>query len=411
MTPSNSGACVTNVWYVGDSRLMVDVSRLFSSAAAVLGTTAAVTHISDDNTLNYHRPRAHDVAIVLACPLTSTWSRARTLGTRGPPPTRTRGSPWGAPWIKRELRDANDEENRSLRLSLSAVNAVLPHAAIVLWLFPEQMGSVTDDFAPSPWDLPEIRLWARREHLWRIAFNQCELGPGDRQRPTGALVNARLHHRAIRWGWPRLRRRADGSWAYLGPLSLRCECGGKHTPTAQPTPCSYPPVNINALETLAILLLKRSTQTEQRGPPAGRDSLQSHAVPSPPSNSDSDATLEEEDLTAHTPLEHTQEQPMDMELCEMLDLNTKREDLVQGVLLYHNWAIFTSSSCSGYLSQARVHGPAGGRYAPTSDLVLATTIKTLSVVGRVRRSGPSAVGSPRGASAAGLRAHAQRIRT
>ncbi len=413
VTPSASDARVTNIWYVGDSRLMVDVSRLFSSAAVELGTTAVVTHIADDDTLNYHRPRAHDVAIMLACPLTSTWSRARTLGARGPPPTRTTGSPWGAPWIREELREASDKENRSLRLSLTAVNTVLTHAAIVLWLFPEQMGSVTDDIAPSPWDLPEIRRWARREHLWRIAFNQCELGPGARQRPTGALVNARLHHHAIRWGWPRLRRRADGSWAYLGPLSLRCKCGGPHNSSTQAAPSSHPPVDIDALGTLATLLLKRSTQTEQRGPPTGRDSCGSHAVPALPLNSDSDATLEEEDFPASPPREHAQEQQMDMELCEMLDLNTELEDPPFKAYYYISTGPHLQQPLRvRAISHRRAStGPAGGCYAPTSDLVLATMTKALSVVGRVRRSGPSAVGPPRGVSAAGPRAHTQRIRT
>ncbi len=361
MTPTADGDRTANIWYVGDPRLLVDVSRLFSSAAVDLGMTAVVTHIADDDALNYHRPRAHGVSIVLACPLTSTWSRARTLGAHGPPPTRTTGSPWGAPWIKEELRASNERDNRSIRLSLTTVNAVLPYSAVVLWSFPEQLGSVTNDIAPSPWDLPEITRWAKREHLWRIAFNQCEMGPGARQRPTGALVNARLHHHAIRWGWPRLHRRADGSWAYLGPLSLHCECGGSHNSSKQVAPFSHPPLDINALETLAILLIKRSTQTDQRGPPPGRDSCESHAVPAQPlSNSDSDATLEEDEFPASPPRGHTLEQQTDMELCEMLDLNTELK--VPPFKAYYHITTgpsTTSSSCSGYLSQARIHWPSG----------------------------------------------------
>ncbi len=172
------------VWFAGDSRLVPDVRRNFTALGGAAGCTVQVEVIEDLSSLHYHRPRAPSVSILLCCPTTSTWSRSRRRGTKGPPPTRSATWPWGVPWLSPGHRDSTEHDNDSLRLCIAVADCVLEFRAIALLSFPEQLGSTDGDRPASPWDLRELREWVSRKSLWRIAFRQCELGPSPRPRPT-----------------------------------------------------------------------------------------------------------------------------------------------------------------------------------------------------------------------------------
>ena len=179
--------------------------------------------LMDEKALNFHRPRAPEVGLLMALPETSTWSRARQRDS-GPQPLRTATWPWGLPGLSGASDNSVRRENESLKVALKAFQAVDAGRGVALLSFPEQFGSTVGVRPPSPWDLIEVREWANKLHLRRYSCYQCKLAPCSSSRPTGLLANMPLKLGNIATGWPRLTERPDGTWSYRGPLPPRCGC-------------------------------------------------------------------------------------------------------------------------------------------------------------------------------------------
>ncbi len=308
--------------------MVPDVRRIFTALGGAAGCTVHVEVIADLASLEYHRPRAPSVSTLLCCPTTSTWSRSRRRGTRGPPPTRSATWPWGVPWLSPGHRDSTEHDNDSLRLCISVADCVLEYSAITLLAFPEQYGSTDGDRPASPWDLREVREWASKRSLWRIAFRQCELGPSARPRPTGALINASLRHASFYYGWPDLHRRDDGTWRYQGPLPHQCSCQQPHERDSTERPLSRPPLETAALESLANLLLRRALPPRARGHPAGKgDEMASSPELLEDDSDDSEVTWLSDagETRDDTPIDYSaaREAQLDPTLCKVLNLGTK----------------------------------------------------------------------------------------
>ena len=113
---------------------------------------------------------------------------------RGPLPCRSAKWPWGFPWNTGQARAVAEEDDDDVRFVLKVTHETLVKnsatAATVCAL--EQFGAASCGTPASIWSLPEVRAWARRLHLWRVAFYQCERGPSMRSMPTAMLVNHKV---------------------------------------------------------------------------------------------------------------------------------------------------------------------------------------------------------------------------
>ena len=83
----------------------------------------------------------------------STWSRVRFLDG-GPPPLRTRASPWGRPCNSRAQQEHTDLHSLLWRNSMRVLEAVALSGGVVTNEHPRDPGR--DPF-PSTWNLPEMR--------------------------------------------------------------------------------------------------------------------------------------------------------------------------------------------------------------------------------------------------------------
>ncbi len=327
MKTPNDAPTEALVWYVGDLSLESDVRQTFLIVGKRFNLAIEVIVISDMGSLSYHRPRAPSVAALLCLPLTSTWSRARHRSPKGPPPTRTSAWLWGVPWLTPGHRHSTDRDNDNLKLCLLTFDAVSKGNAAAALLFPEQLGSTEGDRPASPWDLQEIRDWAQHRQLWRLAFRQCEMGDAANPRPTGALVNVSLRHPSFYRGWPKLRRRSDGTWSYEGPLPSNCTCSRKTSHGSTATATSSTPLESPALSCWAELLLARGTESGLRGLPSGWGSASQGDSQQASRHSDGegsdDTWVPEEDIESE--VQDLAGGPRDGHLCRELGIRTDLE--------------------------------------------------------------------------------------
>ena len=180
------------------------------------------------------RIRQEEFDVVLITPPCSTWSRVRGANCRGPPAIRSRGYPWGFPWLStRHQRDA-DLGNILIVFMLDVLEALEAHpmsaAGSLVLLFgehPEDLGVITreeDGMVMEPasiWQLDRLREVAKPNNalqLFTVVFNQCCWGAPYRK-PTRLLSNI---DNLQSWGsceWPQF----DAHHHYVGPR-LSCQC-------------------------------------------------------------------------------------------------------------------------------------------------------------------------------------------
>ncbi len=153
------------------------------------------------------------------------------------------------------------------------------------------------------------------------------MGDAANPRPTGALVNVSLRHPSFYRGWPKLRRRSDGTWSYEGPLPSNCTCSRKtsHGSTATAT-CSTP-LESPALSCWAELLLARGTESGLRGLPSGWGSASQVDSQQASQHSDGegsdDTWVPEEDIESE--VQDLAGGPRDGHLCRELGIRTDSE--------------------------------------------------------------------------------------
>ncbi len=156
-----------------------------------------------------------------------TWARGRHGANSGPPYVRNAAYPWGLPWITGTVRDQLEQENNRLREVLGLLHRLSAQhpSAKRFFAFPEYFGMAQQGSPASPWMLPEVRRWARKEGWCRYALFQCELGPEPQRFPCGLLTSEVLNSRYAHGGWPQFRREDH---KYVGPLPPECSCGNRH---------------------------------------------------------------------------------------------------------------------------------------------------------------------------------------
>ncbi len=215
------------VWGIGDERLERDMRQALDEVkrlATPLQARAAVTQISMINGDSIPEGPVH--AVLATIPY-GTWARGRHDRPEGPPFVRSASHPWGLPWLTGSARERLEEANTKLRSAMTLLkitNARCPSAQLT-FAFPEYFGSARQGLPASPWLLPEIRRWARREGWCRYALFQCELGTERRRFPCGILTSESMSSDSCHAGWPKLRQ-AD--MKYVGPLPPSCNCGRDH---------------------------------------------------------------------------------------------------------------------------------------------------------------------------------------
>ena len=62
-----------------------DVAFASNNVFSVVEIECDLVYITDDESLDFHRPRAPEVALALVFPLTASGARARGVTARGPP--------------------------------------------------------------------------------------------------------------------------------------------------------------------------------------------------------------------------------------------------------------------------------------------------------------------------------------
>ncbi len=172
-----------------------------------------------------HHHQASNVDVLFIAMRLQTMARARETNSPGPGLIRNRRWPWGMPQVTGSARDALENDNRWIRLALSAINKVATHSRnpTILWTAPEDRGGESANL----WQLPELRLFATRGGWFRYAFYQCEMTTSRNPRPTAVLSLSPLRDKTLSKGWPKL---TNSNKAYLGPLKISCSCGQTHEP-------------------------------------------------------------------------------------------------------------------------------------------------------------------------------------
>ena len=335
------------VWWTGEAELEAEINLSFNAAAKSSGLEFSLHHIGNATSLEYHRPRAPEVALAFLAPSTSSWARARGTTHGGPPRLRSLAWPLGTPGLEERHRIQVERDNQQLALSLEIGELLRPLFIPWVFTFPEQFGSTSGEPAASAWDLSELQQWARSHKLWRLALNQCEFG-GVRRRPTGLLTNIALKETRLYHGWPKLQSRQDHTMKYQGPLLKNCSCGRTHAPAQHRA--KGPPWEAPQLQSFLSLILRRALHRELpsgKGPEnkvaidaadldtihddctqndaqklcrakanvniAGMDSIES----------DSDATVPEPASPCEDQAVHGRAQGRDLRLCRALNIFTK----------------------------------------------------------------------------------------
>ena len=110
----------------------------------------------------------------------STWSRVRFV-PGGPPPLRTRDSPWGIASNTKEQQRHCDEHSRMWHGSMDVLDAIAASGGLVTNEHPKDPGRVP---FPSTWDLPKMKKIERQRGLRRVSFPQCLWGQAGRKDTT-----------------------------------------------------------------------------------------------------------------------------------------------------------------------------------------------------------------------------------
>ncbi len=213
------------IWTVGEARLEAELQEWFTNILANFHARLEfqVRHLTKEED-----PPSGDVHIVIGAVATRTWSRARHVTPKGPPPLRSADWPWGFPWLSSSHRAVVEEANSQLTYVLHALSTTcLSHpAARIIFLHPEDLGAAELGRPASAWQLPAVRDLARRHGLLRLALYQCEFGPALRPGPMGMLTSEPLRDKRLAKGWPRFQN--GGGHQYAGPLTARCNCHSGH---------------------------------------------------------------------------------------------------------------------------------------------------------------------------------------
>jgi hypothetical protein len=110
----------------------------------------------------------------------STWSRVRFL-PGGPPPLRTRESPWGIPSNTKDQQRHCDEHSRMWNGSMDVLEAIAASGGLVVNEHPKDPGK--DPF-PSTWNLAKMKRIERKSRMRRVSFPQCLWGQVGRKDTT-----------------------------------------------------------------------------------------------------------------------------------------------------------------------------------------------------------------------------------
>ena len=150
-----------------------------------------------------------------------TWCRLRHQNSNGPKPVRNKAFPWGLPWLKEHERSQVDAENDALRSTLRLLNQVHTSRPRVNWylLQPEDLGTAKRGTTASPWQLRELRQWARNHGLQRNAPHHA-FGKAPTRDSLGVLSSISLGARRKYKGWPSFAEES----IYTGPLPTACSC-------------------------------------------------------------------------------------------------------------------------------------------------------------------------------------------
>lgn len=169
--------------------------------------------------------------VVIATPPCSTWSRVRGANCRGPPMVRSRGYPWGFPWVADRFKKDIELGNILIRFTIKVVAVLVDTKqwyVLLLAEHPEDLGTIyreEDGSRLEPasiWQLPDLRRWVDEDAglgLFTLVFGQCCFGANYRK-PTRLLTNIPSLKAWGPCGWPTF----DDDGAYTGPLGYNCKC-------------------------------------------------------------------------------------------------------------------------------------------------------------------------------------------
>ena len=107
----------------------------------------------------------------------ATWSRVR-FRPGGPPPLRTRESPWGIASNTKAQQEYCDLHSRLWKNSMSVLEAVVQGNGHVSNEHPKDPGR---DPYPSTWDLKQMKRIERLARMTRVTFPQCVWGQTARK--------------------------------------------------------------------------------------------------------------------------------------------------------------------------------------------------------------------------------------
>ncbi len=178
------------------------------------------------------------VHALLAVLTYKTWARSRHVSVKGPTFVREAAFPWGLPTLSVGQRSEVETANDQLRAVFSVIQTVwINHPECqVLFCHPEDLGEAPLGWPASPWQLPELKQWARRRGALRAALFQCEFGAEIRSNPIGLLCSEPQSSNNMHRGWTK-HRGTDNR--YLGPLPARCNCGSTHDGEEFPSRFDY----------------------------------------------------------------------------------------------------------------------------------------------------------------------------
>ena len=157
--------------------------------------------------------------LVLASPPCSTFSRARSANSVGPPPLRSSQHPRGFPWLSRMAKAQVTSSNRLVDFTVKLLTAQLgqgPKHLIVLE-HPEDLGRRGNGAVPaSIWQWPAIQRLAAQEGVVCGALFQYDFG-SEYLKPTRILTNISEAKSIVENG----KAVFDQQGAYMGPLQKR----------------------------------------------------------------------------------------------------------------------------------------------------------------------------------------------
>ena len=166
-------------------------------------------------------------------------SRTMFANKLGPSPLRSKGYPYGYPWLSQHTKRVNDAVTieAAFMLALALATLVQNHTALALFAA-EERGKAFYGEPCSWWQTEEVRLMSELGAA-RGALYSCEVVQKwtkqvrDKPGSLGFMTNFCLQGTEFHEGWPQL---SEASSSYVGPLPDRCKCGGKHTSlvTARP---------------------------------------------------------------------------------------------------------------------------------------------------------------------------------